>query len=199
MSFITDFVIRISDNKHMRAAQDLGKGKHRPEAVANKIIATCNEQGQDLYRTQVHDLTYFAHAWMLGLYKCPLLNVPMEVWHYGPAIPAVFNAFKHYKAVQPVKPNPTIPLANFTSPEASIITQVAQKYGKLPPSQLHKIIKEPNTPYHLTYKGTSSRTLYIPDSLIHQYYYNIYCTAPPEDFNNKLTNNDSLYLYTPNP
>lgn len=105
-------------------------------SVANKLIALAHEAGRTIAPMQVIKLTYFCHAWMLGLHSRPLLDEPVEAWQYGPVIPKIYRSLRRYGGGPVTRQIPNVKEANFDAIELDLIEQVSSKYGRLTSPQL---------------------------------------------------------------
>lgn len=66
-------------------------------AVANAFIQKANEAGiDDLSQMKLQKLVFFAQSWGLRLYERPLVEDFFAKWPYGPVIPTLYHATKHY-------------------------------------------------------------------------------------------------------
>ncbi|MDC4872757.1 DUF4065 domain-containing protein, partial [Acinetobacter baumannii] len=98
--------------------------------VANKIIESGKNKNPPQYYTpmQLLKLVYIAHGWMLALFNRPLFNEKVEAWKYGPVIPELYEAVKHYKA-NPVKELSVNSDDAFDIQEQGVIDYVINAYG----------------------------------------------------------------------
>ena len=142
--------------------------KHTALDVADKLIRLAQQYEIPVTPMQVQKLTYFCHAWKLGLGKGPLFQDAVESWQYGPVIRSVYHALKHYGADpvrNPLRPEPM----EFSPEEVGIITQVWQKYGEIDGLRLSRMTHAEDTPWHQTFsRGKHSQI--IPNHLIRDYY-----------------------------
>lgn len=120
--------------------------------VANKIIESGKSQNPPQYYTpmQLLKLAYIAHGWMLALFNRPLFNEKVEAWKYGPVIPELYEAVKHYKA-NPVKELTVNSNDVFDIQEQGVIDYVINAYGHIDGITLSQITHAPNTPWSMTY------------------------------------------------
>jgi uncharacterized phage-associated protein len=136
--------------------------------VANRFIALANSKGDALTPMQLLKLVYMAHGWMLGLIGRPLIKEEVEAWQYGPVIPELYNAIRHYKS-QPV----SAPIAGvdgyLDADEMHIIDQVYQIYGQRSGPALSRLTHQPDSPWAKVYQR-GSFGLEIPNDLIEDHY-----------------------------
>ncbi|HHA2497714.1 TPA: Panacea domain-containing protein [Stenotrophomonas maltophilia] len=137
-------------------------------AVAQYILTRCAEKGDgDVTPMQLIKLVYIAHAWALGLTGKALLDEQVEAWQYGPVIPSLYHAIKHFRSL-PVK-NLSAPLADFTPAERSIMNQVVDIYGKFTGIQLSAMTHQPGTPWEMAWTRAGKNAA-IPNDLIETFY-----------------------------
>ena len=147
-------------------ADDGGRGKHEAVPVANNLIELANAAGRSLTLLQVIKLTYFCHAWMLGLYGRPLLSDRVEAWQYGPVFYSVYRALRQYGAAE-VEAVSGFGGGDFDEDELYVIEQVSEQYGWLTAHQLICLTHSPNGPWSQVW---DSRTTYIPNEKIRDYF-----------------------------
>lgn len=120
--------------------------------VANKFIDSGKQQNPPQYYTpmQLLKLVYIAHGWMLALFNRPLFDEKVEAWKYGPVIPELYEAVKHFKA-NPVKDLTLGTACDFDLEESGVIEYVMNAYGHIDGITLSQITHAPNTPWSMTY------------------------------------------------
>ena len=69
---------------------------HSSAAVANYFLEKGQEEGKPLSPMKLQKLMYFAYGWYLATTNQRLFNEMIEAWRYGPVIPSVYEAFRHY-------------------------------------------------------------------------------------------------------
>ena len=140
---------------------------HSALSVANRLIILAHEAGRTITPMQVIKLTYFCHAWMLGLHSRPLLDEPVEAWQYGPVIPKIYRSLRRYGGGPVTRQIPNVKEADFDAIELDLIGQVSSKYGRLTGPQLSALTHAVGTPWHQEWMGRKTR---IPDHRIEQFY-----------------------------
>ena len=65
--------------------------QHTALAVADTLVRLARENEIPITPMQVQKLTYFSHAWNLGLGYGPLFQDAVESWQYGPVIRSVYQ------------------------------------------------------------------------------------------------------------
>lgn len=124
-------------------------------AIANAFIEVARQQDQlrSLTPMKLLKLVYFAHGWYLGVKGEKLINDPVEAWQYGPVVPAIYDAAKHYgnscitaKLSTPFGDTPEISLSQ--NPEiADLVHWIWGQYGKFSGIALSNHTHEKGTPW----------------------------------------------------
>ena len=142
--------------------------QHDAMAVADKIIRLSLEDETPITPMQVQKLTYFCHAWMLGLGYGPLFQDAVESWKYGPVIRALYHSLKQYggeRIAEPVLRDS----ANFAEQEDRIIRTIWRQYGQLDAIRLSRMTHAEGSPWDQTYKR-DKRSQIIHNHIIRDYY-----------------------------
>jgi hypothetical protein len=135
-------------------------------SIARKFIELANKEGRGLTPMQLLKLVYIAHGWMLGLYSRPLIDDPIEAWKYGPVIPKLYQAIRHFRD-KPVTEITGAPVEELSDNEENIIQETYEKYGHFSAVKLSSITHLPDTPWKKTMDLGFNR---ISDDLIYDYY-----------------------------
>lgn len=138
--------------------------------IADEILKIAKSKGKSLTPMQVTKLAYIAHGWALAILKRDLFRNRIEAWQYGPVIPDIYHATKHYG-------RSPIPLSMIGDPEVSAVDgetrafleDVFNKYGHLDGISLSYLTHQSGTPWDQVYKP-GVRRIEIPDHLIKQHY-----------------------------
>lgn len=119
--------------------------------IAKKILARAKKQDKTVTPMQLIKLVYLSHGWMLGLYNKPLVKEEIEAWQYGPVIPELYQAIKHYRShpVQNVECEDT-ELDDYSQ---DIIQQVYEKYGDFSGVYLSILTHEKGSPWDITWNS----------------------------------------------
>ena len=142
--------------------------QHSALEVANRIILLSLQDENHITPMQVQKLTYFCHAWMLGLGHGPLFQDAVESWQYGPVIRAVYHSLKHHggsRITQPILDKS----ADFSEVEERIIRVVWQRYGELDGGRLSRMTHAASSPWEQTYQR-DKRCQIIHNHDIRDYY-----------------------------
>lgn len=141
---------------------------HTALAVADRIIHLSLEDEIPVTPMQIQKLTYFCHAWMLGLGYGPLFQDAVESWQYGPVIRSLYHALKHYGGdciTQEILDKPTV----FTEQEERIIKVIWRQYGQLDGTRLSRMTHVAGSPWEQTYQK-DKRSQIIHNHVIRDYY-----------------------------
>jgi uncharacterized phage-associated protein len=119
---------------------------------------------------QVLKLVYIAHGWTLGLLGRPLIKDEVQAWEYGPVIPRLYGAMRHFKS-NPVEGPLRGADANehLAASEASIVDQVYDKYGAHSGPALSRLTHLPGSPWDITYRPGLFGVV-IPNDVIEDHY-----------------------------
>lgn len=137
--------------------------------VANRFLTLARDRGETLTPMQILKLVYIAHGWTLGLYHRPLINDDIQAWQYGPVIPRLYSALRHFRS-QPVNHVPGVNQTELLQPQdENIIGQVFGLYGHMSGPALSRLTHSEGTPWHLTYQPAVFG-IAIPDDIIEDHY-----------------------------
>ena len=142
---------------------------HSSLVVAKRLLLLAGGQQQTLTPMQLLKLVYICHGFSLGLYGRPLISDSAEAWKFGPVIPDLYHAIKHFRSkpvdVQVFK---SIDDTALSEDESSLIAVVFKKYGRLTGIQLSSLTHTDDSPWHYTWH--SSGGTIISDDIIQEYY-----------------------------
>lgn len=141
---------------------------HSSVTIANRFLEKAAANDRLLTPMQLLKLVYLAHGWMLGLHGRPLISDHVEAWQYGPVIPKLYNAIRHFKS-DPV----TGPLsgagAELDDVEADIVDQTFDIYGGKTGPALSRLTHMPGGPWAAVYER-GSFGMSIPNDIIEDHY-----------------------------
>ncbi len=141
--------------------------------VANHILK--RDKRFDLL--QLIKLCYLSYGWYLAYHDKELFEEKIEAWKYGPVIPELYYALKHFKG-QLLPDNCLESLIEnkgmtpvFSEEAESLIGEVVEVYGDYSGLELSALTHKRGTPWYNTYHGKSKRPwVYIPRNVIKDYY-----------------------------
>ena len=146
---------------------------HNALLIANRLIEGARDNDEAPFTPmQLIKMVYIAHGWMLGLYSRSLIKQSVEAWKYGPVVPDVYYAIKHYRN-NPVNALISgLPDGSFDDIESALIEKVRDVYGGYDGIMLSAITHEPGTPwYQVVHRQRKvGRRVKIPNKLIEEYY-----------------------------
>ena len=141
---------------------------HTALAVADQLVRLSIEDEKPVTPMQVQKLTYFCHAWCLGLGYGPLFQDAVESWQYGPVVRSLYHVLKHYGG-QPVRETLLQQPADFTRTERGIIKAVWRQYSDIDGVRLSQMTHAPCSPWHQTFQQ-DKRSQIIHNHVIRDYY-----------------------------
>ncbi|WP_200905587.1 type II toxin-antitoxin system antitoxin SocA domain-containing protein [Methylobacterium sp. ARG-1] len=118
---------------------------------------------------QILKLVYIAHGWRLGLYGKPLIKDEVQAWQYGPVIPRLYNAMRHFRSSPVVGPLSAPSSDTLNKNEKSIVEQVYNIYGDMSGPALSRLTHAPGTPWDMTYED-GEFGVEIPNDIIEDHY-----------------------------
>jgi uncharacterized phage-associated protein len=132
---------------------DIAKAANRPTATPMKLLK----------------LVYIAHGYMLGRHGKPMLEEPVMAYIYGPVVPSIYNAVRHYRS----SPVPRIPgvtnVAVLGEDEIAIIEEVLRIYGGYCAATLSAAMHQEGSPWNQTWNIRGEPTP-ISNDLIRYFY-----------------------------
>ncbi|OZC35628.1 hypothetical protein B9Q17_00850 [Marinobacter vinifirmus] len=152
---------------------------HKALSVAAAMLEKARDRNIYLTPMQLLKLVYIAHGWTLGLLSRPLVDDDVEAWRYGPVIPAVYHAVKHYRD-SPVSRIDTATPAHLDPEEADIVDQVLTIYGDKNGIMLSSITHQPNTPWDKTWRSFGKNAV-ISNDVIEAHYASLYEKSKPQE------------------
>jgi uncharacterized phage-associated protein len=141
--------------------------KSKSLAAAQYILDKQRAKGDTLSPMQLIKLVYIAQGFMLGKKGKPLLDESVEAWQYGPVVPSVYHAVKHFRS-DPVV-NVAGNIALLSTDEKEILDLVADSYAQYDGVTLSSATHKNGTPWHVTW-SSSGKSNPISNDLIEHFY-----------------------------
>lgn len=145
-----------------------------PLAVANAVLGEAERQSKSLTIMQLLKLVYIAHGWSLALLNAPLVNEEPEAWQHGPVFPSIYREFRRFGSQRIVGyatgPFGSIPHADLSDSQQSIVSSVVQNYGDLHAFALSRMTHEAETPWSRVYRNGEGSSDDIPNAIIAEHY-----------------------------
>ena len=142
--------------------------KHTALEVADEIIRLSLRDETPVTPMQIQKLTYFSHAWMLGLGYDPLFQDAVESWQFGPVIRSVYHSLKHFGSA-PVRRRLRREDTVFGEAERRVIESVWRQYGHIDGVTLSGMTHAEGSPWQQVYTK-DKRSQIIHNHLIRDYY-----------------------------
>ena len=146
---------------------------HDALLIANRLIKGAKDNNEKSFTPmQLIKMVYIAHGWMLGLFGHSLIKQPVEAWNYGPVVPDVYYAIKHYRNKPVEECIGGVANESFDDYELELIEKIRDVYGKFSGIKLSAITHETGTPWNQVVldQKTFGRGVVIPNLLIKKYY-----------------------------
>ena len=137
--------------------------------VANHILK--HDKNFDLL--QLIKLCYLSYGWHLAYFSDPLFDESVEAWKYGPVIPELYYALKHFRGgVLPVDGFEKLVVEDkkFSSDSKELVDVVTAYYGQYTGRQLSALTHKKGSPWDKTYKGIGEIWRRIPDTTIKKHF-----------------------------
>lgn len=138
-------------------------------AAAQYILKQRNDAGDAITPMQLIKLVYIAQGFMLGKHGRPLIDEPVEAWQYGPVVPSVYHAVKHFRSAPIIDVPGAPPGYAFTRDECDTMDFVAKNYGPHNGITLSTATHQPGTPWDQTWR-TWGKNAEISNDLIESFY-----------------------------
>jgi len=141
--------------------------------VANYFIKRSLDSNQAITPMQVIKMTYIAHGFALAIYNSELFDENAEAWEYGPVIPSVYSALRHYGSKNITNPIKTDITQEFDKNSIVILEYVWDIYHSFSGIQLSMLTHQNGTPWHQVVNSKGYDKFFsnqMPDKLIRKYY-----------------------------
>ena len=138
------------------------------QTVADDILKLAKRRGLELTPMQLVKLAYIAYGWYLAIYEKKLFDDRIEAWKYGPIIPNLYQATKHFGSN--VIPQSLIADSPVSNPDnEKFFDRIVELYGHFPGIALSNLTHRQGTPWQQVYQP-NSLGIEIPDDLIKAHY-----------------------------
>jgi len=136
--------------------------------IADDILKLAKQQGRSLTPMQVMKLTYIAYGWFLAMNGDRLFDDRIEAWKYGPVIPNLYHATKHFGR-NPIPTN-LVSDAPISRIDLSVFLEsIVQNYSAYDGIALSNLTHRPGTPWQRVFKP-NEMGIQIPDEFIREHY-----------------------------
>lgn len=137
--------------------------------IADEILKTAKRSGVKLTPLQLMKLVYIAHGWSLAVRNQDLFKNRIEAWKYGPVIPDLYQATKHFGRNAIPHERITDDPSGVDSDTQIFLEDVFSKYGRLSGYALSNLTHQSGTPWERAYKE-GVMGVEIPDEPIKDHY-----------------------------
>lgn len=138
------------------------------QTVADDVLKLAKRRGKTLTPMQLMKLVYIAYGWFLAMRGEKLFSDRIEAWKYGPVIPNLYRATKHFGGNQ--IPHEMVSDAPVSDAETeAFLDSLVQNYGDYSGIALSNLTHQNGTPWQQVFKPNVLNTE-IPDSLIREHY-----------------------------
>jgi uncharacterized phage-associated protein len=115
--------------------------------VANTLLQLAARRVEPIDPMKLQKLVYFAHGWHLAIKGSPLISEAIQAWDFGPVIPSIYHAFKHYG------PNPITRqddrFGRVADPDhLDFLERILELYGVFTSIQLSNMSHDTKGPWH---------------------------------------------------
>ena len=146
------------------------KKKHDDRVNAISVANYLLDKGVKITPIQLVNLVYLCHAWHLAYGRGPLLLDQPQAWKYGPVVPSVYFAVRHF-GNSPIKGNiyeggAATPL---TDSQTEVIDSVFEGYRDWDGLQLADLTHRSHTPWDKVWRKNGRNAL-IPDAVLRSHY-----------------------------
>lgn len=138
------------------------------QTVADDILKLAKRRGMVLTPMQLMKLVYIAYGWYLAMHNARLFDDRIEAWKYGPVIPNLYHATKHFGGN--IIPHSLIANSPVSNPDLeAFLDSIVQNYGQFSGIALSNLTHRRGTPWHEVYRP-DFLGIQIPDELIKAHY-----------------------------
>jgi len=142
-------------------------------AVADYVL---QRKDREFTLLQLIKICYLSYGWCLAIYKEKLFFERIEAWRYGPVIPELYYALKHFRGeILPPRCIESLVMNDNGVPKLpdkikKLIDEVVSFYGDLSGVQLSTLTHQKGSPWHKTYRGIGRTWTRIPDQTIYAHF-----------------------------
>lgn len=137
--------------------------------IADELLKIAKRKGRRLTPLQLMKLVYIAHGYSLAVLNRDLFSDRIEAWKYGPVIPDLYRATKHYGRHEIPTDRIDDTPSTVDDQVQAFLEEVFAKYGHLSGFALSSLTHKSGTPWDKVYRG-GVYNAEIPDSLIREHY-----------------------------
>ncbi len=142
--------------------------------VLNSLLQrSFREARTDFSPMKAQKLLFYTHGWHLATTGKPAINLPFEVWPYGPVVDEIYRDLKRFgaSAITAYVTTPGEDRPYVVSPQCTDLYQSLdiawEKYIGIPAVNLSAMTHEPGSPWDIAKKSNLS---VIPNDMIRDYF-----------------------------
>ena len=132
------------------------------------------DHDKDFNLLQLIKLCYLSYGWYLALYDKRLFSERIEAWKYGPVIPELYYALKHFRGgVLPTDCLGKLVIkddSSLSDDALKVINAVVGFYGQYSGTELSTLTHKKGSPWKKTYKGIGKPWVSISDEVIKNHF-----------------------------
>jgi uncharacterized phage-associated protein len=138
--------------------------------IADEILRIAKSAGKFLTPLQLMKLVYISHGWSLSMRSTDLFKDRIEAWKYGPVIPDLYQATKHFgRSPIPHSKIDTEKASSVDRETLDFLRDVFDKYGDKSGIELSNLTHRSGTPWDQVYRD-GVLGIEIPDEIIAEHY-----------------------------
>ncbi|MEX1035963.1 MAG: type II toxin-antitoxin system antitoxin SocA domain-containing protein [Sneathiella sp.] len=148
---------------------DIRSANYSAITIADEILKIAKRKDKSLTPLQLMKLVYIAHGWSLALRDVDLFPDRIEAWKFGPVIPDLYHATKHFGRKEIPLDRISDEPSNVDGDTRSFLEDVFEKYGHLSGFSLSSLTHKSGTPWDQVYENDVFN-IEIGDELIRNHY-----------------------------
>ncbi len=138
------------------------------QTIADDILKLAKRRELSLTPMQLMKLVYISYGWYLAMNGNRLFDDKIEAWKYGPVIPSLYHATKHFRGE--VIPGHLVSDAPVTRPDLeAFLGSIVDNYGQFSGIALSNLTHRPGTPWQRVFRH-DVMGIEIPDDYIREHY-----------------------------
>ena len=138
------------------------------QIIADDILKIAKRKGKNLTPMQLMKLVYVSYGWYLAMTNNKLFEDRIEAWKYGPVIPNLYHATKHFGSGEiPASMISDAPISN--SHLDIFLSSIVDNYADYSGIALSNLTHRVGTPWQAVYRP-NVMGIEIPDHSIQQHY-----------------------------
>ena len=138
------------------------------QVIADDILKLAKRVDMPLTPMQLMKLVYISYGWFLAMQNTKLFDDRIEAWKYGPVIPNLYHATKHFGRSQ--IPYSLIADTPVSRPDLEVfLNSIVEQYGHFSGIALSNLTHREGTPWKRVFEP-NVLGIEIPDQYIREHY-----------------------------